>query len=240
MLRRTASILLRVVAVLLAGGCGAAIEPINVVADCPGQPVRGPAEFAAVPEVQMISDFETGDAATNPPLNPVGGRDGAWILGTDTTSVSLVNKPSARCVARGRWSGHFSARGFTSWGVNWTAIFRNATGSAALPYDGSKYGGISFWAAFGGQNGPAFDVPVGIATMDTAWNSGGCDVCTDHYMTMVRLTSDWRRYDVRFTDMAQGGRGDPQVAMRRDQMVGFVIWPAQAFDIWVDDVRFEP
>jgi hypothetical protein len=28
--------------------------------------------------------------------------------------------------------------------------------------------------------------------------------------------------------------------MRQDQLVGFIIWPLQPFDIWIDDVRFEP
>jgi hypothetical protein len=32
----------------------------------------------------------------------------------------------------------------------------------------------------------------------------------------------------------------PQIAMRRDQLVGLIMWPNHQFDIWIDDVRFEP
>jgi hypothetical protein len=84
--------------------------------------------------------------------------------------------------------------------------------------------------------------------MDTSYNGGICvptntpPTCTDHYMVKkpVPLTHSWQRYVVRFDDMAQAGWGVPQIAMRRDQLVGFIIWPKQQFDIWIDDVRFEP
>jgi hypothetical protein len=76
--------------------------------------------------------------------------------------------------------------------------------------------------------------------MDTAWNSSGCTTCNDFYQAKVSLSREWRRFVVRFDDMAQSGYGIPQVAMRRDQLVGFIIWPDQQFDIWIDDLRFEP
>jgi hypothetical protein len=143
-------------------------------------------------------------------------------------------------VARGKWSGHFaSSVGFTSWGANWTALF-NAPDSNAVPYDARAFGGISFWAAFGNLAPGEFPVPVGVTTMDNAYDGGICTVCMDFYRTTVTMTRDWRRYSVRFANMAQAGTGNPIVPMRKDQMVGFILWPGpQAFDIWIDDVRFE-
>jgi hypothetical protein len=231
---RIGSMTLLASALLMGGGCGVTVDPITVAEACPDQPIRGPLEYADEPIVQLISDFESG--TTN--LTPVGGRDGAWVLGTDLSSVSLIYEPSGRCVGRGRWSGHFLARGFTSWGANWTAVFRSS--STATAYDGSRYSGISFWAAIGGGSIAPQDVPVGIVTMDTAWNSSICDPCTDHYMAKVTLTSRWERKVVPFSEMAQSGRGSPLLPMRKDQMVGFIIWPTQSFDLWIDDVRFEP
>jgi len=63
----------------------------------------------------------------------------------------------------------------------------------------------------------------------------------DFYAAKVPLSHDWQRFVVPFDNMRQSGTGKPQVPiMRRDQLVGFIIWPQQQFDIWIDDVRFEP
>jgi hypothetical protein len=62
----------------------------------------------------------------------------------------------------------------------------------------------------------------------------------DYYRTTVTLTPEWRHIAIRFSDLKQQGWGSPILDMRRDQMVGFIIWPLDSFDIWIDDVRFEP
>ena len=60
-----------------AGGCGASVQPIDVMPGCPDMPLRGPAEFAAAaPPENMIDDFEDGEV---PALPMIGGRNGAWI-----------------------------------------------------------------------------------------------------------------------------------------------------------------
>jgi hypothetical protein len=217
------------------GGCGASLDPIQVASGCPERPIRGPQQYADEPADLLISNFETGTK-----LALVGGRDGEWVEGSDLTSASQTFEVSPRCVADGRWSGHFMGRGFTTWGLNWTAVFRALLRDGTpVPYDGSSFTAISFWAAFGAGNGPDFQVPVGITTMDTYWNSSECSKCTDHYMVKVPMTHDWQRFVVSFANMTQSGRGDPLLPMRRDQMVGFIIWPDRDFDIWIDDVRFE-
>ena len=80
--------------------------------------------------------------------------------------------------------------------------------------------------------------------MDNAWNGGICNnaigACMDYYATTVLLTHQWQRYVIRFQDLAQSGQGSPLLPMRKDQMVGFILWPHQDFDIWIDDIRFEP
>ena len=106
------------------------------------------------------------------------------------------------CAARGEWAGNLAASTPTSWGNNWTAYFRAPGSSAPMPYDVGPYGGVSFWAAFGAENGPSFGVPFGIVTMDTTTPT--CSThCSDHYMTTVTLTRDWQRYEIRFDDLAQ-------------------------------------
>ena len=61
----------------------------------------------------------------------------------------------------------------------------------------------------------------------------------DYYGTVVPLSSAWQRVVVRFDELEQAGWGD-QYELQRDQLVGFIIWPEHPFDIWIDDVRFEP
>lgn len=218
-------------------GCGsAALEPIEVALGCPEQPLRGPGAFAGEPADVLIDDFEDG----NPELATAGGRDGAWILGVDPTEGVATAEESSHCAARGRDAGHFTRAGFTSWGANWTAVFRATRGGLAVPHDASGFGGISFWAAHGPGAEPPFELPVGVTTIDNAWNGGVCNgSCMDYYGTRVSLTSRWQRFDVRFEQLAQNGWGEPQVAMRRNVLVGFIIWPDHASDIWIDDVRFE-
>ena len=243
MVRRGATCVLLLAAVQFCGGCGPSVEPIEVGSGCPDQPLRGPQSSAVgEPDDQLIDDFEDG----NKTLAPEGDRDGSWILGQDFQTAALTAEVSSHCAARGKFAGHFAASGSSLWGNNWTAVFLAtptpippAVASQALPYDGSKYSAISFWAAFGGNNGPLFQVPMGLTTMDNAWNSNGCTVCNDFYAAKVPLSHSWQRFVIRFDRMAQSGTGNPLVPMRRDQLVGFIIWPRQQFDIWIDDVRFE-
>jgi len=58
-----------------------------------------------------------------------------------------------------------------------------------------------------------------------------------------RINSDQmlNDYVVRFDDLKQRGFGMPPVErVSSDQLVNFIFWPANPFDIWIDDFRFEP
>ena len=227
---------------VLGGACDTSVSPITVVPSCPDMPYRDPDRYSGEDPDLLLSDFESGDNF----LSKVASRDGYWVAGYDLTAKAPVAEVTKNCAARGQFAGHFSGDGYTSWWANWTAIFRDYSKTltkTAIPYDGGGYSAVSFWAAFGSNNGPDFQVPVGIATMDTSYNGGVClstATCSDHYTTKVSLTHHWQRYLVSFDDMKQQGWGVPQIAMRSDQMVGFILWPKQKFDIWIDDVRFEP
>jgi len=217
--------------------CTAEVSPIEVAADCPSQPLRGPLADATEPPERLIDDFERGDSQ----LGEVGGRDGAWVVGWDSTSPAPRGESSPQCSARGRHAGHFAGKGYTDWGANWTAVLRQLANGAARGYDASEYGGISFWAALGGNVQAPFLLPVGVTTLDVAWNGGVCTRCMDYYRTEILLSSHWQRYDVRFDELSQLGIGEPLLPLRRDQLVGVIVWPPnQGFDIWVDDLRFEP
>jgi hypothetical protein len=221
---------------LALSACDASVSPIEVGEGCPSGPERGPEQWVSNPDSRLIDDFERSDMF----LPRVGGRDGAWILGSDDSFEKLEAESSRDCAARGARAGHFSGSGFREWGANWTAVLRNTQNNMAVAYDASEYGAISFWAALGGADAEPVSLPVGVTTLDVAWNGGVCTTCMDFYRTLVWLTPTWQRLVIRFEDLAQSGTGDPLVPLRRDQLVGFIAWPDRDFDLWLDDVRFEP
>jgi hypothetical protein len=152
----------------------------------------------------------------------------------------MTAEVSSHCAARGQYAGHFTGEGFTQWGANWTAVFRSSSSGSAVGYDATPYRAISFWAAVGADAESPFHVPVGLTTTDVAWNGGVCNVCMDYYRTTVELSTTWQRVVIPFDTLAQNGEGDPLMALRRDRSVGFIVWPTGEFDVWIDDVRFEP
>ena len=110
-----------------------------------------------------------------------------------------------------------------------------------MAYDGTPYSGVSFWAATSAQADAPVALPVGVTTMDVAWNGGICSKCMDFYRTSISIDGVWRRFQLRFDALAQDGTGEPQVALRVEQLVGVIFWPEPDgdFDLWVDDLRFE-
>ena len=221
---------------LTLAGCSASVAPIEVAAGCPDRPVRAPAQYADEPQLRLIDDFEHEGNF----IPKVDGRTGFWVVGTDDTDGTVEAEGAEDCAARGQRSGHFVGSGFTSWGVNWTALLRDSRAGSALPYDATRYGGVSFWAAVGASVAAPYSLPVGVTTMDVAWNGGICDRCMDYYRTEILLERTWRRFELRFAELKQSGTGIPQVELRSDELVGVIFWTGRDFDLWVDDVRFEP
>jgi hypothetical protein len=223
-------------AVLATSACAVAVDPIEVPQGCPDMPLRGPRAVDDVPLDFLIDDFEDGDSM----IAAVSGRNGVWTSMSNGSSTMLFALPSSSCAGRGSWAGHFVAAGFADWGASVTAYLVAQTGLFAIPYDGSHYGGFSFWAATGSTR-DATPIELGFSTMDTVSNGGVCTSCYDYYRVAIQLTHSWKRFAVRFADLEQAGTGKPQVPeMNTEKLVGFVIWPQKQLDMWIDDLRFEP
>jgi hypothetical protein len=212
------------------------VAPIEVAPGCPEQPLQRVSPLEAQAEQQLVDDFEHEGFS----LPRRARRDGAWAMGFDGTGERPEVDVSDQCAAHGKRAGHFAGGGFSSWGANWTALLRAQPGGVAVPYDATSYGGISFWAAASPNLAVPFSLPVGVTTMDVAWNGGISARMDDYYRSTVSLDHAWRRYEIRFSDLAQPSSADPQVALRLDQLVGLIFWPVEDFDFWLDDVRFEP
>lgn len=240
------------VVALSGAACDPSVDPITVARECPRKPYRAPGALAdaADPEL-LIADFENA-SATPTALAKAGRRDGSWILGSETnpTPTVLVAQATTECAANGSWAGHMLLSPPHDWGANWIGAFRARTSAGtAVPYDARAYGGVSFWAAFGAQNSESEHVAFGVSTWDTAWDNSLCQLCatgattsyqcvycSNHYLYDVPLTREWTHYTVRFDQMEQS---PAYIPMRRDQLVGFVVWPRKQVDLWIDDIRFE-
>ena len=125
----------------------------------------------------------------------------------------------------------------TGWFAMWTGTLLLDSG-VPIPYDGRAFSGISFWAAVAEGTPEPYETSVGVSTMDTIWTTS-CTTCMGHYGTRITLTSSWQRFVIRFADLSQMGMGAPFL-FRQEALAGVVIRPPGPFDIWIDDVRFEP
>ena len=229
--------------VVALGACAPSVlEPIEVMSGCPDMPLRGPEEHAFAPPETVIDDFEDGDLK----LTAIAGRTGSWV-GFGTLGATVFGESSSKCAARGRRSGHLtSTPGTTTYAANWNAVMVDPF-SEAHAWDASAYSGFSFWMATGTST--PFQTPIGVSTVDTLPAGGVCNNaaggCNDYYAIRkpertITLTNTWTRYVFNFADLKQFGFGIPAVPLNKSKLVSLLIWPENPFDIWIDDVRFEP
>jgi len=218
-------------------GCNSSLSLIAVQEGCPDMPIRGPEAFLPASPEAVIDDFDDGDLW----LKRIAGRTGSWVGFGTPTMGTVFGEASNRCVAHGTHSGHLTGTNLTAYGGNWNGVFVDPF-SMAIPFDASTYNGFSFWVATGENAVPPRTMPIGLMTRDTSAGAGICNPCGDYYRprSAIPLTQTWTRHEVRFEDLAQSGQGSPQVPLRRDQLVTIMIWPENNYDIWIDDVRFEP
>jgi hypothetical protein len=220
-------------------GCNASLDLINVQEGCPEMPLRGPESYAPASPEAVIDDFDDGDLF----LKRIAGRAGSWVGFATPTQGTVFGEASSRCVAHGTYSGHLTGNDLAAYGGNWNGVFVDPF-SSAIPIDAHTYTGLSFWVASGNGVPLPAEMPIGVMTTDTSAGAGICNPCGDYYRAMrgkaIPLTHTWTRWEVKFVDMVQSGQGSPQVPLRLDQLVTIMIWPEKTYDIWLDDVRFEP
>lgn len=224
------------------GACAPSVRPIEVMPGCPEMPLRGPEEHALAPPDTVIDDFEDGDMK----LASVAGRTGSWV-GVAVIGATVFGESSGRCVARGARSGHLtSTAAQASYSVSWNGVMIDPF-SEAHGWDAGAYSGFSFWIAAGPNALPPVETPIGVTTVDTVAGGGVCSLpggCGDYYAIRkpdrIPLTHTWTRWVIKFADLKQYGFGVPQVPLNKSKLVSLIIWPEAQFDIWLDDVRFEP
>jgi alpha-L-arabinofuranosidase len=122
--------------------------------------------------------------------------------------------------------------------------------SPETPFDLSRYAGVVFWAKSSADNTVKFQ----IGNDDTIPDGGKCGLtsdakeqCWDSFAKYLALTDTWKRFEVRFEDLAQDGWGHAATSGSFDastaRSLNFLVsgppddktGPVTA-DFWIDDV----
>jgi hypothetical protein len=203
-------------------------------------------EFAQVPET---------DAGTD-----AGGADDAGDAG-DAGDASHAGDAGD--------AGHAADAGDAGGSVDATVADAGADGDAGasvpmttVPFDISKYKGISFWGRTDLDDGSGIDLKVLFPDTDTDPRGGVCNSaaarasgptdlsqCYNSYAVHVNLTSNWTQFKVLFSDLAIDGSFGFQGAQPwSGTNVYGINWQEQdnnsddptnqPMDLWIDDVYF--
>ena len=203
----------------------------------------------------VIDDMEDG----NDFIHMVDGRNGRWSAGNDGTlngvQFPAPNSWEMTALERmnerpgSRYAVYTSAQGFAEWGAFIHADLKLWPDGPNLPdYDASAYAGVSFYARVSEQSNRAMTFKV--LGADTDPRGGRCleggppdTACYDHFKSDVFLTTEWKKYSIRFEQLHQGGFGLQVDALdlRRVYTLEFAFSPTQPddkFDVWIDDLEF--
>jgi hypothetical protein len=109
--------------------------------------------------------------------------------------------------------------------------------AGTTPYDASGYDGITFWTRGTGQ------IRLGVAVPETTdvMFGGTCATgCGDAFGIVVEATQEWKKVEVRWSELFQAGWGTPATFDNR-KMVGLdfgLLGPT--FDVFIDEVAYLP
>jgi hypothetical protein len=137
------------------------------------------------------------------------------------------------------------------WGTAWFAYFK----SNIDPVDLSEYTGLVLWARADVKDGqpvptvkvalqdygsvaiPSVDNPNYLCDMND--NTVGGKGCFDDYSMKIYPDGQWRRYDLPFSQMTNGGWGlRHEFDTKRLYGLKFGMLPGVQYSVWVDDIAF--
>ena len=191
---------------------------------------------------ELIDDMEDGD----PAIEFVSERAGTWYAFNDKTAgAEQIPAPDADYfemaaldppLRTSRRAAATRGQGFQDWGAGIGFDLRNK-----IPYDASRYAGVTFAGRAAGPRSIRFDV----GDLNTFPQGGRCvEDCYDNFGRSIELDAAWRRFSFEWSDLKQSGWGEPQAA-RIDTSALFAMRfqvpgdaQGSAFELWIDDVAF--
>lgn len=207
-----------------------------------------PAPDLKYAKFDMLCDFERG---TN--LNSALGFNSSFIASADkspggpTFMATSEELPVPRTNPDGtvsKFALHAHADGKnTMWGTAWQATFMSNASSVDL----SDYTGISFWTKseilpvptvkFALVDAGSYAPPSGQLLCDPNDNRPVGNGCYDDYSQKVYPDGEWRRNDIAFGSMTNGGWGllHP-FDLTQIFAIKFAMLPSTVYDLWIDDI----
>jgi hypothetical protein len=167
-------------------------------------------------------------------------RAGGFYAYNDGSGTQLPDPKAPFMVVSGGACASKSAlrttgMGFTVWGAGVGTDLANMAGTK-MTYNASAYTGIRFMA----KAGSAVAVRFKVQDKDTAPEGGVCmkDKCNDDFGKDLMLSTDWKVYTVKFSEMTQQGWGQMFPSVLKDKLYGlqFQFAMGVAFDLWVDNI----
>lgn len=230
-----------------AGGAGGAPSVAALAVGC-GDPPPGALDY--------LDDMEDGDAR----ILGRDGRVGQWYTFHDATEGTLNPEqgttPAMEPIAGQRCGTSAKAMrvtgsGFSDFGAGFGFALRYGPGDAGasmeLPYDASRFRGVTFWGRIGETSIGTVRVSIGDkwsrpdGGVCTTTPASGPTACYDTFGAPFTLTTTWQRFSIDFGQLQQRAFGLPRPALDTSQVMNLEIAippAAPVFDIWIDDVAF--
>lgn len=153
-------------------------------------------------------------------------------------SFDLLQKTddgAASTMKSGRYQGTGAktlASGGYGVGIVYNLAVIKAQGQACA--DISEFDGVSFWAKAGKLN-DAFEVSFVVPATNAVADGGDCKAsCYDHPRTAVFLTTEWKQYTVKFSEILIGSAPIKD----RVQMLAFLVPDAEDWDFSLDEIAW--
>ena len=206
--------------------------------------LEGPCSPAAPPgQGTLIDDFEDGDQRPFRQFK----REGWWFSSADSTPGEITPKPGAfeaeplpeqESTPDNRMAAHFTASGYSDWGVSWGTTLSWVEDGIKCPFNASAFDGVRFKAKGQGRVRVHLGIPE---TVPKDQQGGRCkEKCWDTHSRVVMLTDNWETYEIPWEQLQQWGWGteakfDPSQVLSLQFAVDSKNLPV---DFWIDDVEF--
>lgn len=193
---------------------------------------RNPCEHAlrAGGNSPLIDDFEDG----NPLIAAEEGRVALWSLFQDTEALggnsTLVPQTRPGGTRTNRYAIHAQGGELRNWGAVIQISFTPAC------YDVSAYEGITFSARGPGR---LYAGVREVRVVPPEYGGTCTKDCYNAHQKKVDLTSQWRTFSIKWSEMYQRGYNMPPLDPSKVNSLNFSILPGDTpFDVWLDDVKF--